>query len=949
MSQVTELLVRIKQQGDDQLVKLQGTFKTLGQQTAAANVNFKELAQELKKVQAGSSQSINNLKGYSAAWREIANSVDTASDEFKIARQEADALDARLKTFQGVQTTVASNFRNIATAANQAAAAMRTTTGLMRDPFTGAYRGVAGVTQYGAPIGPAMPPDYAGRIAQQQQEADAQARRDARRRQIMEQRAAYVGITAGTRDPRTGALIAGGVGNLSEFRAVGTQYAQPIGPALPPARRTGFLPRLARTGGAVAAAGIFGGFEGTLGAGIGAALGGPLGAATGGAIGAQVGMARQALGATATYTANIDKQRTALAGLTKNYGQYQTALKQVEGLSTKFAIPQEIVTRQFTKLAASVIGAGGTLQDAEKAFRGVAAGVRGTGGSLQDLDSALTATAQVFSKGKVSAEELRQQIGERLPGAFTLFAQSLEMTPAELDKALEDGKVTLQDFMKFSEKLFQQFGKSSEAIVNSPAAAGDRLQLQLSKLQENIGRLLQPIGAAFQNTFAGIVVAINQAISALIRFFNLNAADKVEQYAAEVQRLEKAEATASGQARNRLGTQLSTARANLKIAQEQRKLRMAGAGTGAKPEGLPGAETGAGGETKTKKAREAVEISKKEAALRVQISLAKRQEDELTADYLTKELKILKINEELRAKQIGALNADTQRNEAADEYTASLNKQRNAMVDLLFAVEKSRKDEKNQLEDIAAQYGIINAKQAEQLNFDRQINELVEKRQYSLNKEKIDELIAKLKELKEIAKTFGGQVAKSFAEVVRSSGDLAANLGQTLGNAFLGLSDVLTEFVTTGKASFADFARSVLADMSRILIQFAMFQTLKSIVPGGSALGKFLGFANGGIMTANGPLELKRYAAGGIASSPQLAMFGEGSRPEAYVPLPDGRTIPVTMKGGAGGGVNVSVNVDASGSNVSGDSNRANQLGKVVGLAVQQELIKQKRPGGLLA
>jgi hypothetical protein len=103
----------------------------------------------------------------------------------------------------------------------------------------------------------------------------------------------------------------------------------------------------------------------------------------------------------------------------------------------------------------------------------------------------------------------------------------------------------------------------------------------------------------------------------------------------------------------------------------------------------------------------------------------------------------------------------------------------------------------------------------------------------------------------------------------------------------------------------------------------------------------------GGVMTGSGPLKLRRYAGGGIASSPQLAMFGEGSRPEAYVPLPDGRTIPVTMKGGGVG--NVVVNVDANGSNVEGNGQQANALGKVIGIAVQQELIKQKRPGGLLS
>ena len=68
-------------------------------------------------------------------------------------------------------------------------------------------------------------------------------------------------------------------------------------------------------------------------------------------------------------------------------------------------------------------------------------------------------------------------------------------------------------------------------------------------------------------------------------------------------------------------------------------------------------------------------------------------------------------------------------------------------------------------------------------------------------------------------------------------------------------------------------------------------------------------FANGGIMTKYGSAQLRKYANGGIANSPQVALYGEGSRPEAFVPLPDGRTIPVTMTGGFGGGGNVQVNV----------------------------------------
>jgi hypothetical protein len=85
-----------------------------------------------------------------------------------------------------------------------------------------------------------------------------------------------------------------------------------------------------------------------------------------------------------------------------------------------------------------------------------------------------------------------------------------------------------------------------------------------------------------------------------------------------------------------------------------------------------------------------------------------------------------------------------------------------------------------------------------------------------------------------------------------------------------------------------------------------------------------------------------------VASTPQLAVFGEGSKPEAYVPLPDGRSIPVTMKaGGSGSDVfNISVSVSEAGTSVSGSQGK--ELGKAISSAVRQELLNQKRAGGLL-
>ncbi|GAB0910680.1 tape measure protein [Escherichia coli] len=116
-------------------------------------------------------------------------------------------------------------------------------------------------------------------------------------------------------------------------------------------------------------------------------------------------------------------------------------------------------------------------------------------------------------------------------------------------------------------------------------------------------------------------------------------------------------------------------------------------------------------------------------------------------------------------------------------------------------------------------------------------------------------------------------------------------------------------------------------------------------------------FANGGIFGKDGVIPLRAYQKGGIANSPQLALFGEGSMNEAYVPLPDGRTIPVTLStdGMSGGGnvlspVSIEINVHSDGSTTeSGDTesiwNNAAQRMKAIAL---ETIAQEKRPGGSL-
>lgn len=126
------------------------------------------------------------------------------------------------------------------------------------------------------------------------------------------------------------------------------------------------------------------------------------------------------------------------------------------------------------------------------------------------------------------------------------------------------------------------------------------------------------------------------------------------------------------------------------------------------------------------------------------------------------------------------------------------------------------------------------------------------------------------------------------------------------------LSNKLTKFVTTGKFEFQDFVSTVIDGLIKIMIQENMVKILGGATGGAGIFDAIIGAftkgatggagasvqaaAMGGVMTSRGMQRLKRYATGGVATRPQLALFGEGATPEAFVPLPDGRSIPVTMR-----------------------------------------------------
>ena len=239
--------------------------------------------------------------------------------------------------------------------------------------------------------------------------------------------------------------------------------------------------------------------------------GGAVGGAAGAAIGAGAGLAIDAgkfAAESATYASEIQKLEIALAGVTKDQATFEQGLSIIAETSRRLNVPIAASTKQFTTLSASVLGSGGTIEDARKVFVGVSEAIKATGGNAEDVQSAIRAMSQIFGKGKVSAEELQGQLGERLAGAVVKFAEANGSSLQKLQKDLRDGTVGLDQVIKFAEKLNIDFGKTAEEVANSSADAGQRLKVQMDNIKLVVGKAVLPIGAAFQKTFADIAKGI---------------------------------------------------------------------------------------------------------------------------------------------------------------------------------------------------------------------------------------------------------------------------------------------------------------------------------------------------------------------------------------------------------------------------------------------------------
>ena len=616
---------------------------------------------------------------------------------------------------------------------------------------------------------------------------------------------------------------------------------------------------------------------------IGANLGGKKGAIKGAAIGAALDFTQFVKGAT-QYSAQVGRLRVALAGVTKDSRKYNQALTIIRSVSDELNVPILEATKQFTQLSASVLGSGGTLKDAEVVFRGVSEAVKATGGDSEDLTSAIRAMSQIFGKGKVSAEELQGQLGERLPGAV---ANANGIAMVQLQKDLRDGVVGLDKIIKFSEKLSEDHRKSALDMAASTEESGQRMVNAFKDMKYEIGIIFQDLGGEFNDLITGFLRQITRLLRMINRINN--------------------ESNARTTARKKTRAKFKDQKEELYNPLQDIPL--------------------IGGMFKSE---------------------AYRNLEDEARDFQNKEFN-------------KAMNAEILADNTRGKFETFANPE-----------QKAKAAEKYKLE-----LGLINKIEFENLQIEKESLIAFEAlggkaNEFGLS---LDDIKTKLKEARNDTYNF----KEEFRKVAQASLNLQDNLEELAVTSINKLADGFAELAVSGKASFGDLARSILADLQRMIIKALFFKALFGLFPG---LQSFLGFSKGGVVSggttdntygtgvpsnpssvfgsvnAKGNVfarnNVQPFYRGGIVDRPTIFPMARGmglmgeAGPEAIMPLKRGRggRLGVESSGGVG---NVVVNVDASGSNVEGDNAQASALGKMLGAAVQAELVKQKRPGGILA
>lgn len=196
---------------------------------------------------------------------------------------------------------------------------------------------------------------------------------------------------------------------------------------------------------------------------------------------------------------SAESLRASLTAITGSAAGTRQALGFVSQEANRLGLDYATLAESYKGLAAAARGTTLEGQQSREIFIALAEASRVYGLSQEQLSGALLAVQQIISKGTVSAEELRGQLGERLPGAFQVAARAVGVSTQELGKMLEQGQLLSADFLpKFATQLRRELAGGVEASTKTASANFARFSNDVQAIQEALANsgLLSFLGRA---------------------------------------------------------------------------------------------------------------------------------------------------------------------------------------------------------------------------------------------------------------------------------------------------------------------------------------------------------------------------------------------------------------------------------------------------------------------
>ncbi|MFM5944978.1 MAG: tape measure protein, partial [Dolichospermum sp.] len=137
-------------------------------------------------------------------------------------------------------------------------------------------------------------------------------------------------------------------------------------------------------------------------------------------------------------------------------------MKYAQGVANKLNVPVKEGIDAYSQLAIAARGTKLEGDGVKSLFEGISASLSALGITGQDASLVFMAYTQILAKGKLSMEELRQQLGEKFPPAMGVFAKSLGVSVGELNQLISKGAILSEDVLpKVAKTLNEDYGKAA--------------------------------------------------------------------------------------------------------------------------------------------------------------------------------------------------------------------------------------------------------------------------------------------------------------------------------------------------------------------------------------------------------------------------------------------------------------------------------------------------------